>query len=74
MKIQKTNAYIVEIDNIEFHAWRDSGRYLRLGCTDWYYLLRDGIVDSRVYKDAVNILEKEFQETINVIHEQLPLL
>lgn len=79
MKLHKiTTAYFVNLDdkdNMEYiMRYTNGSGYLRLNHDRWYYLSSEGTVDNLVYDTYAKELEKEFQETVNVIHEQLPLL
>lgn len=76
MKLQKISAHIVQIENTNYQnsLLDDNGKYIRIGKDKWYYYSNSGEIEGRVYHYQSKDLEKEFQETVNVIHEQLPLL
>jgi hypothetical protein len=76
MKITKIDSYLVSTD-VNFNNWatlHDSGSYIRIEKDYWYYMDKNLNITNRVSEFRTNELEKEFQETINVIHEQIPLI
>lgn len=73
MKLQKITAYYVTYNPEGLHL-KNTEEYVRFDYKLWYCVDSSTEQLDKVSDFYVKELEKEFQETVNVIHEQLPLL
>jgi hypothetical protein len=76
MKITEVKYHLIST-NVDANSWGlydDTGKYLRISKSRWYYVDDKFNISKKVGDHRLADLEKEFQETVNVIHEQLLLL